>query len=935
MDRQQSVSKSFFSHCRRWQLFGAVFVVLCGVLTIVSSIVFAAEEGQGEIPLPPKDGGGGTIQGIGGVGTTNYIPKFTSSTNLGNSVLYQLNDYLGIGTTNPAAPLDVAGRGFFNYEPFAYAKIDNEDDWSAATGGYTTGSVAYAGSSLGYSGTLGNATAYIGSGEIIPKGWTGTLTFTGYADASNFAQTTDLQGSTDGGATWNTLASMGNSSQVQTLTWNPNPAVASYRLRVVMNTANGIAPGQTVRLQNLKITQLPVFNFGAMQTAGLRIRNGNVGIGTASPLDKLEVAGNLTVGTYDNVFNDVIIRAAGGCPNCGLNTEQGSNLVLRSGIGTGTGQTGDIIFQVSDTANWGNQQLHGILEAMRVQTTSGNVGIGTSSPTSALDVRGPTQISEGGVLPDTSPYATFGITRAADDENYSDLGLTKQGRVPWAFGISNDDRLIIGTAKNGRTIPSPAFSIHPWTSAANLGGSLNLGGNFSITNGLSLQEVRLKHDSDLPNYQAALQFAYDYQNALRLVTWGNDTQVLGAAADGTKVFFPSGNVGIGTTSPGAKLDVAGNINALGNISVVNGLSLQEVRLKHDSDLPNYQGALQFAYDYNNALRLVTWSNDAQILGAAADASKVFFPNGNVGVGTTAPSQKLDVAGYVKGQSGLCIGDDCRTSWPSGGGGGIGGSGSTNYLAKFTGSATIGNSSLVDTGNVGIGTTNPLAKLQVAGSGFFGTASGSLGSSAGPGIRLFYDNGLATPSGTLYAYDYGTNTAKNLILQQPGGNVGIGTVNPAAKLDVAGTTRTTVLTITGGADIAEPFQLVDAERVEPGMVVVIDAAGSGKLRVGTTPYDQRAIGIVSGANGITPGLTLQQTGTAADGTLPVAVSGRVYVLADASYGEITPGTMLTTSATKGHAMAASDASRSHGATVGKALTGLIHGRGYVFMLVALQ
>ena len=73
-------------------------------------------------------------------------------------------------------------------------------------------------------------------------------------------------------------------------------------------------------------------------------------------------------------------------------------------------------------------------------------------------------------------------------------------------------------------------------------------------------------------------------------------------------------------------------------------------------------------------------------------SVIYQYNGNIGIGTGTqiPTQKLDVNGYVKGRSGLCIGNDCRTSWPSGGG--ISGSGSSGRVAFWTGSSSLSSDS---------------------------------------------------------------------------------------------------------------------------------------------------------------------------------------------------------------------------------------------------
>ncbi|WP_273211854.1 hypothetical protein [Runella zeae] len=170
---------------------------------------------------------------------------------------------------------------------------------------------------------------------------------------------------------------------------------------------------------------------------------------------------------------------------------------------------------------------------------------------------------------------------------------------------------------------------------------------------------------------------------------------------------------------------------------------------------------------------------------------------------------------------------------------------------------------------------------------------------------------------------------------PGGNVGIGLTNPSKNLQVNGTTSTKILEITGGADLAEHFDVTDAEIPMPGTVVSIDPEQPGKLRVANRAYDHTVAGIVSGAGDVQPGMLMGQAGTLAGGQYPVALTGRVYCRVDAQYGAIRPGDLLTTSPTTGHGMKATDSEKAKGAILGKAMTSLETGTGLVLVLVSLQ
>ena len=399
------------------------------------------------------------------------------------------------------------------------------------------------------------------------------------------------------------------------------------------------------------------------------------------------------------------------------------------------------------------------------------------------------------------------------------------------------------------------------------------------------------------------------------------------AVNNNNAYYTAGGVGIGTSTPN------------GPLHVHSGGSVAPLFLSTGS---GPEGAARFLIQADSGLfqqgrSLVIYDD------VAAQYRMVVNGNGNVGFGTTTPNAKLEVVSGIGDMMHLVAYEPFITFYDSNHGynrnalQSVDGSFNIFTEAYLRGLDPFGYIHLDKSGKVGIGSATPVSKLDIVGQdalGLFGYQ---------PFLTLWDSNAGYTRSRIQgVAGDVALETERYvatgdpaqgiIVLKSGSGNVGIGTGNPQAKLDVIGNIRTTSLTILGGADLAEPFPMDSS--IEKGSVMVIDHLNPGRLKLSDRAYDKRVAGIVSGANGINPGIALKQEGLLDRGE-NIALSGRVYVLADAANGSIEPGDLLTTSDTPGRAMKAADPAKAHGAILGKAMSALDQGQGMVLVLVTLH
>lgn len=286
---------------------------------------------------------------VSGSGTTNYVSKFTSGTTLGNSQIFDNGTNVGIGTSSPSEKLEVNGNIIIPNGQWYYSKLSS-------------------GTSVRLLGVDSSNNLYCGLDAT-----TNTIFRTNGTERMRITSTGNVGIGTTSALTLLQIGNQNSSSDLVSLgvTYNSSRSTrGGITWRDVTNVTGRIHTEYDGTMVSMVFGSL--YNSGYNSNSLMTIRgNGNVGIGTSSPVDKLVVSGAVRSNNQANSFS------VGGVSSL-MDMVSSSKLIRIGSIAGGdalTGSQGDVAFLTRGVEN------------MRI-TSAGDVGIGTTAPLEKLDVSG-------------------------------------------------------------------------------------------------------------------------------------------------------------------------------------------------------------------------------------------------------------------------------------------------------------------------------------------------------------------------------------------------------------------------------------------------------------------------------------------------------------------------------------------------------------------